>query len=135
MGQNTALSKSREWNSARIILLPMTWYLTGKGRSFSSHGYGRSAIEPHSDPHRQLKTKFAHRLADVLARELEHGRYHLLILVAAPATLGDLRATISSRVQSAIIGEIAQDLTKAPNHEIRGHLKDSLLSSEARNAM
>ena len=32
----------------------------GLGRSSSSHGPGHSAIEPHSDPHGELKKKFAH---------------------------------------------------------------------------
>jgi hypothetical protein len=34
------------------------------GRSHSSVGPGWSAIEAHSDPHRNLKKKFAHQLAD-----------------------------------------------------------------------
>ncbi len=41
-----------------------------EGLSFSSHGHGRSAIDAHSDPHRELKNKFAHEMADVLAKWL-----------------------------------------------------------------
>lgn len=102
-----------------------------QGRSFSSHGHGRSAIESHSDPHRELKVHFAQHLADVLARELEHGRYSRLILVAAPATLGDLRAAISAHVRESVIGEIAHDLTRTPNHEIPGHLKELLFAASS----
>lgn len=102
-----------------------------QGRSFSSHGYGRSAIEAHSDPHRELKTHFAHHLANVLAHELQQGRYQRLILVAAPVTLGDLRTAISSHVHATVIGEIAHDLTKIPNHEIPEHLKHLLFAPSA----
>ena len=94
------------------------------GRSFSSQGPGRSAIEARTDPHRDLKAKFAHHLAGVLANELGLGRYSRLILVAAPVTLGDLRRAISDKVRATIVGEIAHDLTKTPNSEIAGHLKD-----------
>ena len=97
-----------------------------EGRSFSSHGLGRSAYEPHTDPHRELKAKFAHQLADVLARGLENNSYDHLVIVAAPVTLGDLRTVISERVRGKIVGEIAQVLTKTPNCEVATHLKDVL---------
>ena len=97
-----------------------------EGRSFSSHGPGRSAYEPHTDPHRDLKTKFAHQLADVLARGLEHNSYDRLVIVATPVTLGDLRTAISEHVRAKIVGEIAQDLTKTPNGEVATHLKEVL---------
>ena len=48
----------------------------------------------HSDPHRELKKKFAHELADMLARSLEQNAYDRLIIVAPPGALGDLRATV-----------------------------------------
>lgn len=95
-----------------------------QGRSFSSHGHGRSAIEARSDPHQELKVHFAHHLAEVLSREFELGKFHRLILVAAPATLGELRATISPHVRATVVGEIPHDLTKTPNHEIPAHLKN-----------
>ena len=93
-----------------------------QGRSFSSVGPGRSAIEAHTDPHRDLKTKFAKRLAEVLTNGLEQNAYDRLVIVAAPATLGDLRAAITDRVRSKVVGEVAQDLTKIPNGEVATHL-------------
>ena len=97
-----------------------------EGRSFSSHGSGRSAYEPHADPHRDLKTKFAHQLAEVLAHGLKHNAYDRLVIVAAPATLGDLRTAISEHVRAKIVGELAQDLTNTPNGEVATHLRDVL---------
>ena len=98
-----------------------------EGRSFRSHGPGRSAIEAHSDPHRQLKKKFAHQLADMLADRLEQKTYDRLIIVAPPGALGDLRAAISDHVRARVVGEVAHDLTKTPNGELALHLKDVLL--------
>jgi len=97
-----------------------------QGRSFSSQGAGRSAIEAHSDPHRELKANFARHLADVLARDLADGQYHRLVLVAAPVTMGDLRGAISDKVRGAIVGEVTLDLTKTPNNEVAAHLGDVL---------
>jgi protein required for attachment to host cells len=97
-----------------------------EGRSYSSHGPGRSAIDSRSDPHRDLKTKFAHQLADVLARGLEQNSYDRLVIVAPPVTLGDLRAAISDRVRTKVVGEVAHDLTKIANNEVAEHLKDLL---------
>ena len=98
-----------------------------QGRSFSSHGVGRSAIEPHSDPHRDLKSKFAHHLAGFLAHGHEQHAYDRLVIVATPVTLGDLRAALSDPVRAKVVGEVAQDLTKLPNDAVAPHLKDVLL--------
>jgi protein required for attachment to host cells len=99
-----------------------------EGRSFSSHGHGRSAIDARSDPHRDLETKFAHQLADVLAQGLEQKSYDRLIIVASPVTLGDLRTAISEQVHALVVGEVAQDLTKIPNSEVANHLKHVLVT-------
>ena len=99
-----------------------------EGRSFSSHGPGRSAIDSRSDPHRELKTKFAHQLADMLARAVEQNSYDRLIIVASPDTLGDLRAAITDRVRAKVAGEVPHDLTKIPNGEVAEHLKHVLIS-------
>ena len=97
-----------------------------QGRSFSSHSPERSAIQGHTDPHRELKKKFAHQLADILADQLKKGAYDRLVIVAPPGALGDLRAAISDQVRAKVIGEVAHDLTKTPNSEVPQHLKDVL---------
>ena len=98
-----------------------------EGRSFSSHDEGRSAIESNSDPHRELKKKFAHELAEMLARSLEQNAYDRLIIVAPPGALGDLRAAISDHVRANVVGEVAHDLTKTPDGELAKHLKGVLV--------
>ena len=99
-----------------------------EGPSFSSHGPGRSAIDSRCDPHRDLKTKFAHQLADVLAQGLEQNSYDRLVIVAPPVMLGDLRTAITDHVRALVIGEVAQDLTKTPNSEVAEHLKGVLIT-------
>jgi protein required for attachment to host cells len=96
------------------------------GRAFSSTGPARSAIEPHSDPHRQLKRNFAHRLADALTEGWRDRAYDRLILVAAPSALGDLRAALSPEVRAKVVAEVPKDLTKTPDAAVVEHLSDVL---------
>ncbi|MES1200014.1 MAG: host attachment protein [Pseudomonadota bacterium] len=99
-----------------------------QGRSYSSKGPGRSAIEPRTDPHRELKTSFAHRLSAILAKALEEDSYDRLIIVASPVTLGDLRAALSDHVRAKVAAEVGLDLTKVPNGDVADHLKGVLTS-------
>jgi len=98
-----------------------------EGRTYSSHGPGRSAIEARSDPHRELKTQFAHHLAQMLAKDLERGSYDRLLVIAPPVMLGDLRSAITPAVRAKVIGELAKDLTKTPNSEVASHLEGVLV--------
>ncbi len=96
------------------------------GRTFDSAGVGRHAMEPHSDPQREAKRSFA---ADMVARLLDqlHAQaFDRLILVAAPATLGDIRKVLPKPLLAVVHGEIAKNLVQVPNDELGSHLSDLL---------
>jgi protein required for attachment to host cells len=97
-----------------------------EGRTASSVGSARSAVQARSDPHRELKRKFVHRLADALAEGLAQQAYDQLVIVAAPPALGDLRAALSAHVRGKVTAEVAKDLTKTPDTELTQHLIDAL---------
>jgi protein required for attachment to host cells len=99
-----------------------------EGRTHSSHGPGRSAIDARSDPHRELKRTFAQHLAHVMAQELDAGAYERLVIVASPVTLGDLRKALPPKVAAKVTGELAQDLTKTPNGDVARHLANVLVT-------
>ena len=48
------------------------------------------------------------------------------MLVAPPATLGDLREALTKGVQARVAAELAQDLVKTPQSQLRRHLRDVL---------
>jgi len=96
------------------------------GRTFQSVGSARSAKEARSDPHRELKRRFARRLADALDEGLARGAYDRLVVVAAPAALGDLRDAISAPVRAKVTAEVAKDLTRTPDREVADHLEGVL---------
>ncbi len=94
------------------------------GRTFDKFGPGRHAKEYSSDPHRQLKKRFAAELAGMLDEKLRAGAYDRLVLLAPPAMLGDLRAELSEQVRAKLVGEVAKDLTKVPLNALPNHLED-----------
>jgi protein required for attachment to host cells len=95
-------------------------------RVYESHGAARHAVQPKSDPHRALKHSFAGHIANVIAAHLGNAAFDKLIVVAAPVTLGDLRASFSDAVKAKITAEIDKDLTKIPNSAIADILDDVL---------
>lgn len=92
------------------------------GRSFESVGETRHAIDPRTDPHRELKRAFAERITGMLDEQLAAKSYDRVVLVAPPAMLGDLRAALSERVRAVVYAELDKDLTKTPVGELPQHL-------------
>ncbi len=93
-----------------------------RGRTHELVGVTRHAIEPHTDPHRELKRAFSERLAAMLDEKLAKKAYDRVILVAPPVTLGDLRAALSAHVKAVLYAELDKDLTKTPVVELPQHL-------------
>jgi protein required for attachment to host cells len=92
------------------------------GRTVESAGYARLSKEEPSDPHRELKRRFAAKLCGVLDRKLAEGAFDRLVLVAPPATMGDLRASLSNQVRARVRAELVADLTKIPINKLDQHL-------------
>jgi protein required for attachment to host cells len=91
------------------------------GRSFSSVGHGRSAIEQ-ADWHTQEEEKFLRTLAQHLDAEVKAGRATSIVIVAPPRALGVLRPAYTHDLRKAVCSEVDKDLVKVPVHEIEKHL-------------
>ncbi len=91
------------------------------GRSFSSVGSGRSAVEQ-TDWHAQEEERFLQKLASHLDAAVNAGQVKSLILAAPPRALGVLRQAYSHNLRSALRAEIDKDFVKLPVHEIEKHL-------------
>ena len=70
-------------------------------RVSGSAGDMRHAIEPRTDPHRELKRDFAKHLGKMLDQGLAKKSYDRLVIVAPPQALGDLRHALSEPVKHA----------------------------------
>ncbi|HEY6834450.1 MAG TPA: host attachment family protein [Pseudolabrys sp.] len=91
------------------------------GRSFSSVGHGRSAVEQ-TDWHDQSEQTFLTQLAQHLDAAVAAGKTKSLIVVAPPRALGMLRPAYSHALKDAVRAELDKDLVKQPVHEIEKQL-------------
>lgn len=97
------------------------------GRSFSSKGSSRSAIEYSSDPVDVRETRFVKSVAEALDRKCQESAFSRLIIAAAPSALGDLRGALSDRVKETVIAEMPKDLTNLPTDQLEKHFDDVLV--------
>lgn len=97
------------------------------GRSFDRAGQGRHAMEPPSDSSRHAKKRFADEIADILENAHRDAAFDRLVLVAAPAMLGDLRTALTTKVRDVVYLELAKDLTHLDERRLAKHLSDMLV--------
>ncbi len=95
------------------------------GRVHESANTARHAIE-REDLHRREKERFAQSLAADLDRRLSNDEFDRLVIAAAPETLGVIRSSLSAKVSKVILSEVAKDLTKLTNPQIKAHLSNDL---------
>lgn len=92
----------------------------GLGRIASGAGSTiRQKFEPHMESSRQQALCFVYDFMDWLDRAEEMDVFDRLVIVAAPRTLGDLRAVMSKPVQGRIAAEIDKDLTHLSETALR----------------
>ena len=83
-------------------------------------------FEPHMKQERADALDFAQDLAAFLDEADAAREFDRLILVAAPRTLGDLRAVISKHVQRSITAQVDKNLTKLDEQALSDALEDIL---------
>lgn len=81
------------------------------GRAFDSGGQGRHAMEPNHTGKEHLRETFVRRIAEALDSARSADRFQHLVIVAAPAVLGELRAQLSSATQKRVTVEIDKHMT------------------------
>jgi len=81
------------------------------GRSFDSRGDGRHAMEPDHTGKDHLRETFVRRIASVLESARNANSFQNLVIVAAPALLGELRSQLSSTTQKLVVAEIDKHMT------------------------
>ncbi len=92
------------------------------GRGFKRAMTNRRSSMETTDWHELEKHRFAHRAAGAMEQLVRERNARVLIVVAPPRTLAELRHAFLPKVQKYIVAEIAKDLTKCPVSEIQHHL-------------
>lgn len=91
------------------------------GRSFSSNGAGRSAMEE-TDFHEQAEETFLKGVAEMLNTKVYSKEIERYILVAPPSALGVLRKSLNQGAVDAMSAEVQKNLVKMPVPDIEKHL-------------
>lgn len=95
------------------------------GRVHDSASGQRSAYDD-TDWHELAKDRFAADIADLLYGHAHKGNFDDIILVVAPAVLGELRDQLHQEVRDKVTAEIPKTLTNHPLDEIEALVKSSL---------
>lgn len=103
----------------------MTSDLPGKD-SGQGAGAGGHAYQEKVEPKQQEVIKFAKRTADYLDKVRQAHKLEQLMIVAAPAFLGELRNQLSDEVNNCVIFELDKNLTQHSAEDIRTHLPQYL---------
>ncbi len=91
------------------------------GRTHESASPTRHAVAPHSDPHELEKVRFAHVVGEHVNQMA--GRFTGLVLVAPSHVLAEMMGMLNKPATAKIVGTLAKDLVKVPDHELYPHLK------------
>ncbi|ANT59195.1 MULTISPECIES: host attachment protein [Roseobacteraceae] len=83
----------------------------------------KSAVED-TDWHELAKERFADDLAEILYKQAHKGKFDRIVLVAPPATLGELRSKLHKEVSDKVVAELDKTLTNHPLDKIEKLLRD-----------
>ena len=100
------------------------------GRSHSSVGQGRSAMEYSSDPVREEQQKFASEVAGRIDGYAEEDAFDRLVVCAAPQTLGDLRSMLSARSRDKTTAEIDKNFSNLPTQKLISSVRSIMFEQQ-----
>jgi protein required for attachment to host cells len=94
------------------------------GRAFESGASAaRHAYVPRTDPHELAKQQFAELIAERINAESAADVFHELVVVAPASILAEITAALDAPTRAKLVGSLAKDLVKTPDHELQPHLK------------
>jgi protein required for attachment to host cells len=94
------------------------------GRAHESATASRHAVAPRHDPHDLEKAKFALFVARQVDEVAASGAFDALLLVAPARALGEIDEALDRRSATMVVGRLAKDLVKVPDHELGPHLAE-----------
>ena len=95
------------------------------GRTHTSVGSGRSAIEP-ADLHQLEEDRLMTEVASALAEDLRRRHFSSLVVAAAPTALGALRKAMSAELRKTVIAEVPKNFTRMELPQLTTALSQAL---------
>jgi protein required for attachment to host cells len=123
-GADNVLHVANNFDSAAAHLMSRELVSDRPGRAFESARPGSHGVGPRHDPHQMEKAKFAHFVAEQLCRMAANEAFDRLVLVAPAHVLSDIDAALDGPTAGKVVGRLAKDLVKVPNHALSPHLHE-----------
>lgn len=89
-----------------------------KGVEAVSGAGGQNSSSANPDQSQADEAGFAAGIVDMLNARVLNGKFTDIVIIAAPKTLGEMRKHYHTKLEEALIGEIAKDLTGHPIADI-----------------
>ena len=96
------------------------------GKDSGKGGGGDHAYQEKIEPKREEMIEFAKRIADHLDEATKANKLNKLVIIAAPAFLGELRTHLSTETGEKIVFELDKNLAHHSEEDIRNHLSQFL---------
>jgi len=100
--------------------------LPGKDKGIAGAGAGGHAYQDETEPKEQEIIVFAKRIARHLDEAHKANKFDKLLIVSAPAFLGELRNQLSEEVNKSVFFDLDKNLTMHSADDIRKHLPEHL---------
>ena len=95
------------------------------GRVHDRMGSARHSMEPDTGVKEESRRRFVKKMVERLESAHFRGDYDRLVLLAAPAVLGVIRKTLTSKLTKAVIKEIPKDVIGQDLDKIQAQLRRS----------
>lgn len=92
-------------------------------RTFKRESPGRHAVSENISPKEHEAWKLCRKIASEVDNARAQNRFNGLVLIAAPAVLGELRKRLSPPTVKRVIQEMPKNLVQRRTEEIRQHLE------------
>lgn len=122
--EDNVLHVANSFDSATAHLMSHELVSDRPGRDFESARPGSHGVVPRHDPHVMQKVKFAHFIADQLNHAAAQEAFDRLVLVAPARVLSEIDDALDLTTTAKVVGRLAKDLVKVPNHALSPHLHD-----------
>lgn len=96
-------------------------------RSFQSEGGARSAIDPRTDPEREIETRFVGEVADALEALRVQKAFNSLVVAAPPRALGAWRDRAPEALRALVKAEISKNYAGRDARDLPAVIEDALL--------
>jgi protein required for attachment to host cells len=94
------------------------------GAGFHTDASAHHSIAPRHDPHALEEEKFPRVIAHQLNEATASGKFDELVIVAPAHTLNAIQEELDTRTRALVVGTLAKDLVKTPNHDLWSHIRE-----------